>query len=293
MPTPPKMPPKSPARAKGIPAPPPKERQQPRKTFSVGPWTGHGEGEKVVIYGTSGMGKTTLASMMPGAILIGLDDGGRKIRDPRTGNPIQHVEGIETFQDVRDALAQPGLWPSGSTCVIDTVTVLESLAEPWMFEHIPHEKGQRVSSLEGYGYGKGYTHLYDTIRCVLQDLDGLIRKGVNVCLICQAMAVKKANVAGADYLYDGPKLSHPSTEKNSVRLHVCEWADHVFKIDYLDVSVSADGKKLGKATGGEQRAVFTQPAAHFFAKTRSLQEPVVSFAEAKDDSIWRFLWPED
>jgi len=279
-PPPPKVPPKKPART--------------AKTFTTASWTGAGQGEKIVGYGGSGVGKTTLFSMMPNAIFLGLDDGGRKIRNPLTGKPVIHVEGIETFEDVRDALNQTDLWPSGSSCIIDTVTMLEIMAEPWMFKTIKHEKGHVVSSMEGYGYGKGYTHLFETIRLVLQDLDGLVRRGVNVGLICQNMAVKRANPGGMDFLEDGPKLSHPFSEKTSVRLHVCEWADQVLRIGYLNTSVEGPvDAKVGKAVGDTGRAIFTMPEPHFFAKTRTLTDPVVAFENTADDSIWRLLFPEN
>jgi len=259
----------------------------------VEPWTGSGQGEKIVIYGGSGVGKTTLAAMALNPRFIGVDDGGRKIRDPRTNEPILHIAGAESFEDVRDALHQNDLFPNGSTCVIDTFTVLETLAEPFMFDTIKHEKGQTVTSIEGYGYGKGYTHLFETMRFILQDCDSLVRRGVNVILICQRAAIKRANPGGVDFLQDGPKLSHPTSEKNSVRLHVCEWADHVVRIDYFNTQIRADkDAKVGKIVGDTERAIFTMPEPHFFAKTRTLTEPVIAFSDPTDDSLWRMLFPE-
>lgn len=289
--------PPAPKRSKAPKAPsmpaPPSKKQRIRKTFSVEPWTGSGQGEKGVIYGGSGVGKTTLAAMAPNPRFIGIDDGGRKIRDPRTGKPILHIAGIQTFDDVRDALHQSDLFPKGSTGVVDTFTVLEQLAEPYMFENIKHEKGQTVTSIEGYGYGKGYTHLFETMRLILQDCDNLVRQGVNVILICQRAAIKRANPGGVDFLQDGPKLSHPTSEKNSVRLHVCEWADHVVRIDYFNVAIRADADaKVGKIVGETTRAIFTMPEPYFFAKTRTLTDPVISFSEPSDDSLWRLLFPE-
>ena len=286
---------KTPPKAPAGPPPPVRPKARTKKTFTTGPWTGEGEGEKIVGYGISGVGKTSLFAMMPNAVFLGLDDGGRKIRDPRTGEPIRNVKGIETFDDVRDALHQEDLFPAGSSAVIDTVTMLEAWAEPWMFANIPHEKGATVTSLEGYGYGKGYTHLFETMRLVLQDCDGLIRRGVNVGLICQNMAIKRANPSGLDYLEDGPKLSHPSSEKNSVRLNICEWADHVLRIGYHGrVVTGAPEAKVGKAVGDSTRAVYTMPTdPSFFAKTRTLTEPVIAFTEPADDSVWRMLFPEN
>jgi hypothetical protein len=273
-------------------APPTKTR--PVKTFSLTPWTGKGQGEKIILYGGSGTGKTTLCSMLPNAVFIGLDDGGRKIRNPKTGEPITCVDGVETFYDLRDALAQDDLWRAGTSCVIDTLTVVENLAEQWMFDTIPHQDhGTRVSNIEGYGYGKGYTHLFETIRLLLQDLDRLIRKGVHVCLVCQNMAIKRANPEGADYLYDGPKLCHPNSEKTSVRLHVCEWADHVLRIGHTGVNLIGKATdRVQKAKGTLDRAIYAAPEPHFFAKSRTLTEPVISFESPADDSVWQFVFPE-
>lgn len=287
-----------PATLPSIPNPPPSRKAtHKRKAFKVSTWTGSGEGEKVVGYGPSGVGKTSLFAMMPGAVFIGVDDGGRRIRHPQTGEPLNAIRDAVTFQDVRDAIHQAGLIPKGGSLVIDTLTVLETLAEQYMFDTIPHEKGGRVHSIEGYGYGKGYTHLHETMRLLLQDLDGLVRRGVNVGLICQSMAIRKANPGGVDYLYDGPKLSHPSTEKNSVRLLVCEWADHVVNVAYRDQGQveAARGAKVGKAKGDTTRVVFTDPQPHFFAKSRTLQYDgdAISFEAADDDSLWFYLFPED
>jgi len=230
--------------------------------------------------------------MMPGARFIGLDDGGRCIRNPLTDKPIEHVIGLECFNDVRDALHQTGLWPKGSSCVIDTLTMLETWAEPHIFNTIPHEKGGRVSSLEGYGYGKGYVHLYETMRLVFQDLDALVKRGVNIGLICQSMATRKANPGGTDFLQDGPKLSHTFMEKSSVRLYACEWADHVFRIGYNDFHVEASrGAAVGKAGGSMTRVVAVLPEPHYMAKSRTLKDQFVTFDEAGDNSIWQFVFP--
>jgi len=289
----PRIPPK-PATAR--PAPPPRRpTRRSKKTFSIGTWTGENEGDKVVLYGTSGVGKTSLAAMAPGAVFIGVDDGGRRIRHPETGEPLRAVTGVETFCDVRDALHQKGLVSADETIVVDTLTKVEHLAEPYMFETIKHEKGGTVSCLEGYGYGKGYTHLHDTMRSLLQDLDALVRQGVNVVLICQNMAIRKANPAGTDYLYDGPKLSHPSSEKNSVRLLVCEWADHVINVSYKDVGQSVEaarGARYGKVKGGTTRVLYTHPEPHFFAKSRTLEHPTITFEDVADGSLWHFLFSE-
>ena len=118
------MPKRPPPIPKLMPPKAPSKTVAPAKTFKVEPWTGENEGEKIVGYGDTGMGKTTLFSMLPSPIFIGLDDGGRRIVNPKTGDAIQHIPDIKTYQDVRDVLHQVDLFPAGSSCVIDTITLL-------------------------------------------------------------------------------------------------------------------------------------------------------------------------
>lgn len=282
--------------------PSPQAKPRVTKTFGVGTWDGKGEGEKIILYGASGRGKTTLASMAPAPVFIGLDDGGRKVRNPKTGESVKRIEGIETFQDVRDALVQPGLFDGAKTIVIDTGTMLEFLAIDWVVENVPHEKpGSIIRRLEDYGYGKGYTHLFDAMRLVFQDLDGQVRQGRNILILCQQCPMVVANPSGANFLENGPKLYAPGPESKqsfTIRGYACEWADHVFKLDYFQQNVigariDTEGKEhAGKVTGSSERAIYTMPSdPSFFAKTRTLKDPVISFTDIKDDTLWEFLFP--
>lgn len=292
-PPPPKLPPKpapkvpagrTAARAAAVPA--------VAKNFSIAPWSGAQEGEKVIIYGESGIGKTTLAAGAPGnPVFIGLDDGGRKIRNPHTGDPVMAVHGVETFDDLRAVIRNHAMFDGHDVVVVDTLTKVEEIMEPWMFANVKTEKGASVNSIEGYGWGKGYKHSLDTMRLLLSDLEGLVRKGKTVVLLCQENAVTMPNAEGLDYLQSGPKLHH--TKQFSTRLDVCEWADHVLRIGFLDTTVvgGADAK-AGKIRGGDlSRVVYASNARHFFAKSRTLKDPIISFEDETDDSVWRLILP--
>ena len=84
--------------------PPRKPKPADQKVFKAVAWTGAGEGIKAMIYGGSGIGKTTLAALLPNnPVFIGVDDGGRLIKHPVTGDDLMHFPGIETF-DVKSML---------------------------------------------------------------------------------------------------------------------------------------------------------------------------------------------
>jgi hypothetical protein len=249
--------------------------------FSVQPWVGDGQGEKVLIYGDSGMGKTTLWSMAPSPVCIGTDDGGRKIVNPKTNEPVKYVEGVADFADVRAALQQIDLFANYETVVIDTITILENWAATWMLKNVAGPQGKPVLNIEGYGYNKGYKHLWDTMQLILQDCDGLVREGKNIVMVAQSKPAKVANAAGEDFLCDMPSLY---SGQPSITASYVEWADHVFAIRYNNLAV--DKKKAS----GSERVIFTYPEPYFKAKSRTIKEPVVSFSAEDDDSIWRFLF---
>jgi len=266
----------------------------------VQPWTGENEGEKVVGYGDTGLGKTTLFSMMPNPVFIGLDEGGRRIINPKTQEPINRIEGIATYDDVRSALGQFDLWPKGGSCVVDTFTLLELLAEKHVLETIPLPKGGQAKNLKSYGWNDGPSHVLDAMRLILQDLDGLIRRGVNVGLVCQEQAITIANPEGTDYLQACPKVHHD--RQYSTMLEMCAWADQVFRLAYHDTAVHTIGdQKVGKiTTASSQRAVYIQGAQYFRAKSRTLNQfiteegtpiEIVRFEHPADDSIWAFIFP--
>jgi hypothetical protein len=276
-------------------AKPPTAPSHTAKTFSVKPWTDANEGEKVILYGLSGMGKTTLASMAPNPIFMGLDDGGRKIRNPITGEPVNSIPGVETFRDMRDAIGQADLFAEGSTLVIDTVTKAEVLGEHYTFETIKTDGGKTAVGIEDYGFGKGYRFLTETMRLLLTDLDSLVRRGVNVILLAQQGQATIANLEGTDYLEDGPKLFH-SKNGTGVRSEFCEWADHVFRIGHTNVNVVKANTKAtkGKVSGTTERVVYTAKELHFVAKSRPIDgyniPAVISFETQKDNSLWQYVF---
>lgn len=276
-------------------AKPPTAAAHTPKTFSVKPWTDANEGEKIILYGNSGMGKTTLASMSPNPIFIGVDDGGRKIHNPKTGEPVNAIPGVETFRDMRDAINQADLFPEGSTLVIDTITKTEVLGEHYTFETVKVDGGKTASGIEDYGFGKGYRFLTETMRLLLTDLDSLVRRGVNVILLAQQGQATVANLEGTDYLEDGPKL-YNSKNGTGVRSEFCEWADHVLRIGHSDINVVKANTKAtkGKVTGTTQRAIFTAKELHFAAKSRPIDgyniPAVISFDSQQDDSLWKYIF---
>ena len=255
------------------------------KTFTIADWGGENEGEKIMLYGRSGIGKTTLAALAPDPVWIGLDDGGRKIRHPVTGQPLRAVPDIETFEDIRAAL-QSDVFDGCKTIVLDTVTELQNLGMYATFRRVPAGQGSVAQTIEDYGYNKGYRHWLDTMRLILGDCDRHIRAGRNILMLAQMRAGRRANPGGEDYLVDGPSLYH--AKDVSVLDAYMEWCDHVLRLELANLRVD----KQKKASSTNERAVFVHPEVHFLAKSRTISKdyPVVEFKEPSDDSIWRLIF---
>ena len=298
--TPPKKLPKAPPAPVSVRAKAAKQQQQKtvNKTFQVAVWDGSKEGEKIIVYADSGMGKTTLVSMLPTPVFAGLDDGGRKIRNPKTNEPLKYIPGIETFDDYRAATRQLDLFSDFESYVTDTGTILESWALPWVLENIKNSKGESMRNIKQYGYGDGHRHIYDTMRLPLADFDTLIRRGINVCILCQMQQAEVAHSGGENYLCDVPKLAlQYGKVAPSIWGMWCEWADHVFKISNEGIIATKDSEKskVAKATSTGNRIIHVHaPEVHYKAKSRSIPPrfPVVSFDNPADDSIWKFLFDE-
>jgi hypothetical protein len=263
----------------------------PAKTFKKGK-NSSTNGKKFLIYGESGRGKSSLSILAPKPILIPLDDGTADLLDPYTGEEIDEVKDVTSFEDVRIAIHQPDLFADNETVIIDTVTKLEDMSHEYMFKTIPHEKGGTVKSIEGYGYGKGYRHLYDTMKLFLSDVDSLVRTGKNVILIAQCATRMVPNAAGEDYLCSCPRLYQGSKGTPAVEELYREWADFVLFVDYTSTIVTDK-----KASGDTTRAIFTDGEMHFKAKSRVLPNgenlgPVITFDDVSDDSIFQLIFKE-
>ncbi len=262
------------------------------KQFQIETWDGTQSGEKIILVADSGMGKTTLSAMAPNPVFIGLDDGGRKILHPQTGERLRHITNKDaagneipfTFADVRAALTAC-LELDCETVVIDTITILEHLALEWTLKHVAGPKGASVVNIESYGYNKGYRHLYDTMRLPLLDCDKLVAAGKNVIAIAQSINHRVANPSGEDFLCAGPRLYNG---KPSIVSLWNEWADHILRIGYQNMTVSKEKKAAGDTT----RLIYAKPEVHFMAKSRTLESDSYTFNDKSDDCVWQHLFAE-
>jgi hypothetical protein len=263
------------------PPPPPsaKNGTPARTNFSISKGRAR-RSPRIGIYGTGGIGKSKLASLMsevgPEPVFIDLEGSALDL-------DVQSVDGASGFDwsDLRACLASDD-FPVDAPIVIDTATKAEQLAIAHTLKTVPHEKGHRVSSIESYGFGKGLTHVYETFMTLVGDLDRLHRKGHNVVLIAHDCTSNVPNPGGDDWIRYEPRLQSPNSGKSSIRLAVKEWLDHLLFVGY-DVNVNNEGK----ATGSGTRTIYPVEMPSHMAKSRTLRDPIVY--QDGDAELWRSM----
>ena len=258
-------------------APPRRQTATSGLTFERAP---RATAQRIGLYGPGGIGKTTLAAAAPGPMaFIDLDDSLGVL-----GLDVQRVVGVESWTALRKTLQAPG-WDGIRTIVIDTATRAEELAMGWVIANVSHEKGYRIQGIEDYGWGKGFTHIYEAVLCLLGDLDAHVRAGRNVVIISHDCTATVPNPMGEDYIRYEPRLQNPASGKGSVRLRLKEWLDHLCFIGY-DIDTDK-----GKASGTGTRSIYPIELPHCMAKSRTLDETIPF--ERGSAELWQRLFPTE
>jgi hypothetical protein len=235
-----------------------------------------------VIYGPGGVGKTELASMLAqvniSPFFIDLEDG-TKFHNVSRCDPAP-----QTFDELRQVLQDDQLWDGFGAVVIDSLTKAEELCIAWTLANVPkNEQNGRATSIESYGFGKGFTHSYESFLPLLGDLDAHIRKGRHVICLAHECTTTVPNPTGEDWLRYEPRLQSPASGKASIRHRVKEWCDHLIYIGF-DVSAS----KEGKGVGGGTRTIYPTELPAWWAKSRSLSNPIPY--RQGDAELWRQMF---
>jgi len=207
---------------------------------------------KMLVYGPEGVGKTTFASKVPGAVFIDTEGSTRHMDVARFDPP-------KEFSDVFEILSYAlGDSDGIRAVVIDTVDWLEKL----IFNAVCVEK--KIQNIEDIGYGKGYIYAKQKVQQLLEQLQLLVDHGIHVVLVCHSM-IRKFELPDEMGSYDRYMLK--LNEKNVAPL-VKEWVDLMLFVNYrTDIVVDSDGKTR-KGKGGQKRVMYANHNACWDAKNR-------------------------
>ena len=240
-------------------------------------------GSRIVLYGTGGIGKTTLACMMPGPVAFvdadeSLPDLKQKLKKGKMPAPV--IVPASNWSTLKSSL-QSGGWEKIKTIVIDSATKTEEWCIAHVLRTVRSDSDATVTSVEGYGYGKGYKYVYEEYLKLLSWLDAHVREGRNIVLIAHECTANYPNPRGPDYPRYEPRLM--DKPNNSIRHKVKEWSSSTLFMSY-DLDVVKEGKKdkKGKAVMGGSRMIYTAEQAFCMAKSRTADEEQIAVEEGEN-----------
>lgn len=206
------------------------------------------------VYGIEGIGKSTFASQFPGAVFIDTEGSTNQMDVARYPTP-------STWEMLLSEVEQTISNPSDiGTLVIDTVDWAQQLCVVSVCEK------NQVKGIEDFGYGKGYSYVKEEFGHLLNLLNDLVDKGVNVVLVAHSTirTFTKPDEMGQ---YDRYELKLIDTPKCSISGLVKEWADVLLFANY-ETYITEDPKTKKKYASGNQRVMYTTHTAAWDAKNR-------------------------
>ena len=208
---------------------------------------------KAVLYGPEGIGKTSFAAKAPNPLFIDTEGSTTRLNVRRLPAPQSWAMVLEQVQWV---IYNPQVC---STLVVDTADWAQRLATDAVCARL------KIGGIEDLGYGKGYSYVYEEFGRLLNLLDQVIDRGINVIITAHA-AMRKFEQPDEMGSYDRWELKLNNSQKCSIAGMVKEWADMVLFANYETIVVKNENKK-GKAQGG-QRVMYTAHHPCWDAKNR-------------------------
>lgn len=258
-------------------------------------------GNRFCFYGPESVGKSTLAAHAPSPIFFDTEDGSGKLNVARYSfhdGPRNHVpQTLEQFMDgVQDLLGNEHIY---KTLVIDTLDRLEHLIWDYCLRRDSRNstplnpKGKPITSIEGYGYGKGYQVALDEWRRVCARLDELrARKVMDIVLIGHAAVKRYANPAGEDW--DRYQLRLQDSDRVSAAGFMKEWCDVVGFVCFEEGAREENDGPRAKGYSTGRRFIRLERTAAYDAKSRipvppqvqlGLEDPWAPFADAVQQGL--------
>ena len=217
---------------------------------------------KIVIYGTHGIGKSSLASAFPiGPVLfLPTEDGYQDLRPKVKVMTFGGKRTIDCESSLLEAITLLFIEDHPyRTVVLDSAEAAELLIQRQVAQQANKD------SITDIGFGKGHAASANKFGQMLAGLDALNSKGITVIVIAHADVEKFNDPAGEQYDRYTLRLD------KRVAPMVMEWADELLFCNYRVLTKTVDegfGKKTTKAIGVGERVVYTTERPTHDAKNR-------------------------
>lgn len=209
---------------------------------------------RLVVHGPKGIGKTSFAAEAPNPIILPTEDGLGVLDTPAF--PL-----MKSYAEVEQAIgALVKDDHNFQTAIVDSFDWLEPLI--WAETCKRHEE----SSIESFGYGKGYIFAADVWREFFDGLNALREKRGMAIMLLGHTATKR---------YEPPDTE--PYDRYMLKLHqrasdlLVEWADGVLFVDYKKYIVKDDAgfnQKNNRGISDGTRVLYTEERPSHIAKNR-------------------------
>ena len=217
---------------------------------------------RLCIIGQEGVGKTTAGAEAPKPVFVCSEDG---LIGPQFDGMDIESYGPETWEDVLDYIEYLRTSDHDrQTLVFDTADWLEMMVHRYVIARDrTNEKGNPLTSIEDYGFGKGEVISADEFKRLLQRLEQLQQsKNMMVIFLCHSTVRNFKNPEGEDYERFEGKLGR------RVMALVKEWCDGVLFAHYETHTHKDKATKRVKGLGGKTRIMECNHSAAYDAKNR-------------------------
>lgn len=205
---------------------------------------------KTVIYGTEGVGKSTLAAQFPSPLFIDVEGGTDQMDVRRIERPATWADLVDVVNEVAK---NPGIC---ETLILDTADYAETMC----IKHILKKYNQK--SIESFGYGKGYTYIGEEWLKLMEAFDAVKDAGMNVTVIAHARQ-RKIELPDQTGSFDHWEMKLSKQVSPILK----EWADLLLFLNYKTYVVTTDNNSR-KAQGGK-RVMYTSHNPVWDAKNRN------------------------
>jgi hypothetical protein len=209
------------------------------------------------LYGPEGCGKSTFGAGAPDPIFIDVEHGSNELDITRFAFDAKGRTTPATWMELIDALRVLEKEKHEYRSVaIDTLDAAEALNWAFICER------DSKTSIEDYGYGKGYVAAVDEWRIFVAALERLRARGLQVVTLAHSMVKPFKNPLGEDY------------DRFQMKLHtqaaglVKERADAVLFAQYEELPHKDEKTKRVRGVSTGARVMFTVRKAAYDAKNR-------------------------
>lgn len=216
--------------------------------------------QKIILYGVEGIGKTTFGATFDAPVLLPVEDGAAAI-------DIDAFPLITNFDQIVSAIEALHGEHNFKTLVVDSLDWMEGIVWKKVIADNPTtEKGKPVSSIEDYGFGKGFVMADDQWRYIVGGFDSLrLNRGMNIVLLAHS-EVKRIEPPETD-----PFDAYQMRLQKRACAFFKEWADNLLFCNYrVSVQKTAEGfgNERVRGVGTGDRVIYTTKRPAWDAKNR-------------------------